>query len=322
MSGSCSSPFQPIPEGYVTTTYKLEYSISGSTVVPKYYTNTTTSYVQTPALKTKKVQYYYTIKTPAGRIKLPLGPPVEKPYIKTGGFYLTVYSFQATPDFDLNATGFMNASITTGTKLENKGPNSLPTLITVANLNMDSFTLNISLRSQGNGLFFKNYGFDLTIPAYPKQEYVFVDNNPNHPYSFPGMVAQIPRTQLQPITLYDLFGTKNLPNLLISLNMSVTPVITGGIVTTTWIYCVKDGVLTLGGTATVTLDIEVPAKFAPNPIGEFTVPPSYFTVYKTQIVKTLNMPAVELKITNTGGNNPGPPPIPTPPIPTPPVPNF
>jgi len=337
---TCKSPFEPVPNDYITTTYELVYNINGSVVIPKFTVPKTTSIIQTPALRWQEITKYVTVpvyypcgwfKTCQTTVTQQIGPKLWKPYVGTGSISLTVFPFQATPNYNLTASGTLKTTITTGTKLEDNGLTNLPTVLTVANLNLQNFVLNLVLSSERDGIFLNNYGFNINIPINISQQFSPSNNGSPQPYYFPALVAQIPKTPLQVITIYDLIGKNWFSDLLISFNMTVEPEITNGTITTTWVYCVSNGKLSLGATATVTLNIQAKAYFKPNPIQGFTVPSSEFTIYKTSITKAFNLPAIDLTIKNTGGVIPGPaiptppvpiPPVPTPPVPTPTPPNF
>jgi hypothetical protein len=309
-SPNCQSPFTPIPSGYTTAQYQLIYDINGSVIVPKYYTTRTTNNIITPAVKIGK-----------GRSCTPslFGKQICQsypyPYIDTGTLKLTIGSFQLTPDFLLSASGTMETNITTGTKLEQgSGPTSLPTVITIANLDIKPFTLNLTLQNYNknrSGLF-DNYGFNINIPLNFTQTLIVDSNDTNIPTAFPGLVANFPpNIPLEPITIRNAINPGFYQDLLISTNLVVNPTITSGNISMSWVYCVQDGVLTIGGVATVTMNIIAPGTFAPNPLvvlgKSFRVRPVSFSTYSNTITTTLPIPATTLTITNTSNTIPGPP---------------
>lgn len=327
----CKSPFQPVPSGYTTVTYDMCYNIVQNTTIPKIFTQTTTANISVPKLIIGDARKCKKTCVPYVGCK-EVCQSYKKPYIGTGTLSLTVGSFQATPTFNVTASGQMSASITTGTKIVTNGNSLTGSVLYTANLNLKSFTLNIKVQSQGDGYFFNNYGFALNLPLYFSTQYIPAPITPGtnvtYPILFPGKSADIPRTPLQPITIYDVIPTTSVADALCSLNMSVDPVITGGKVTTNWIFCSdKNGNITLGGTATMTINIEAPGYFNPKPItilGETLNPgKTYFTNYKNTITQNFDIPATQLTVVQT---TPGPPPGPIPPTPptppTPPVPSI
>jgi hypothetical protein len=124
------------------------------------------------------------------------------------------------------------------------------------------------------------------------------------------MSANVPYTALQPITIYDIIPTTAVADALCSLNMTVEPVITGGVVTTNWIFCTKNNTITLGGNATMTLNIRAPAYLAPKQPNPYNVGRIDITTYTYNITQNFEIPATQLNVVQT---TPGPPP--GPPIP-------
>jgi len=290
----CKSPFVPIPPGFQTLTYDMCYNIFTTTTFSPIYTEPLSKVVYGPMIKIAKKRICKKI------LGINICQSYQEPYIGTILYgTIRVPTFQATPTFDVTANGQMTATITTGTIIETTtdGKSIKGSVLYTGNLKLNTFILDLSVKSRGDNYFFKNYGFDLNLtlnfssqfqPTPPSNE-----NNSNNPTLFPGMSANVPRTVLEPITIYDVIPNQGLADSLVFLNLTVEPVITGGLVTTNWIFCSKNNIITLGGVGTMTLNIEAPAYLKPKKLGVNRVD---ITTFRYNITQNFQIPATSLNV--------------------------